>query len=432
MERIQAILLEALGRDADLHIVGGTVRDFLCGKEPKDLDLATVFTPAEVAERLTVAGIRFIETGIRRGTITAIVEGEPVEITTFRQPGKETLFSKTIFEDLPARDFTINAIAISLNDQRIVDPFDGAVDLFRGIIRTVGNAQERFIEDPHRILRMIRFGFATEGRTIEAETLEAAQNCAHLLKEVSIERIRDEFVKILCGQNPAEALRVMHRFAILEQILPELIPCIDFEQNHHHIHPVFDHIVEVVNRVEPLPVLRLAALFHDIAKPLTMTVGEDGVRHFLRHEEVGANMTEQIMERMKFPNDIIRDVRTLVAEHMRTIRMGDRGVRKIIKDLGDLLPLFVKLKIADSHGGHTNPDRLELFEEFNARVEFEKNRVDVPRFDHLAVDGNDILALGLRPGPRVGRILEELGNIVLDNPELNFKDILLDRAREML
>lgn len=427
-------LFMVLGSNAELHLVGGIVRDHLLSKPAKDFDFAVKFPPEKVLEILEAAGIQCIETGMRRGTITALVKlgtgnWEPAELTTFRDYNNENSYSDCIEEDLKSRDFTINAIAVSLNDGSMIDPFGGIEDLKNGLVRAVGNPNSRFTEDPHRILRMIRFGFA-QGRSIELETSLQAAVLSPLLKNVSIERISVEFVKILCCERAGEALKVMADLKILQQFIPEIEPCIGFEQNKWHKHDVFNHICAVVENAKPDRIVRLAAFFHDIAKPLTLSIDDNG-RHFLKHEDVGAEMCETIMRRMKFSNDDIASVKLLVAEHMRSTEMGPKGMRRLIKQMGELLPEWLELKMADAKGGHTIEDTSHIVK-FHEAILYEKNRKDVPEFSNLAIGGAEILALGLKPGPKVGMLLKMCEDFVLEEPARNVPEVLIEFVKGSL
>lgn len=275
-------LLGALGEDAALHLVGGALRDLYLGNKPKDLDFATRFRPEEVITRLEASGIKWVQIGIRRGTVAAVIDGESYEITTFRNPLKETEYTDNITDDLPARDFTINAIALCLSSGQIIDPFDGIVDLKLSRLKAVGDPTRRFTEDPHRILRMVRFGIC-QGRSIDAETELAAQALVKELRGISLERVREELVKILISHHAGNALRYMLNLGILEQVLPELLPTVGLSQNKWHVYDVFTHITTVIDHCPQDKIIRLAALLHDIGKPRCVSDDESG-RHFYQHE----------------------------------------------------------------------------------------------------------------------------------------------------
>lgn len=426
-------LQEALGEDAQLHLVGGIVRDCLLNKSAKDLDLATRLTPAQMIERLEAAGIKFIPTGIRRGTITALVQGEPVEITTFRNPKQENVYTETIEEDLVARDFTVNAIALRVSDGTLVDPFDGIGDLAKRLVKAVGVAQERFKEDPHRMLRMVRFG-ALEGWTVDPDTLAAAKECHKLLWNVSVERINAELVKIVTSDQVMKAFQTLAELNLLEAVIPELLPSVGFEQNKYHAHDVFTHILMVVSAVpKSNKIVRLAALFHDIGKPASLTVEEDGARRFLGHEDVGAIITRSAMRRLKFSNDDLEQVVKLVKFHMFSLDAGPKAVRRLMKQMGDQFEDLVELKRADWFGGRIlGFDLDDKWSEFEKTVEKAKVVTQTHKLNFLAIRGEDVLSLGIKPGPLVGKILAEVGELVMDEPELNDRDTLLNLLPEII
>lgn len=427
-------LQEVLGKEASLHLVGGAVRDICQGKEPKDLDLATSLHPEEALDKLETAGIRVVPVGIRRGTIAAVLEGEVIEITTFRNPQKETLFTKTIEEDLPARDFTINAMAVSLIDGILVDPFDGKKDLENGILRTVGDPKLRFTEDPHRIFRMVRFGVGA-GREVDPHTEKAAVELVNLLKGEAVERLTAELCKVLTMPTASACLREMESLGILEIVLPEIIPCVGLEQNHHHKLDVFEHTLAVIDNVDPDNLkVRLAALFHDIGKPDARKTIDGRVR-MLGHEDISEEITKEAMTRLKFSNHFISDVCLLVKLHMKPfLTMKGGGVRRLIRDTGLLLDDWLHLKKADTLGARNLEYDFDVeWEKFLDRVDKELNRKDVPKVeDGLAIGGKEIIDLGVPQGPLVGEILNALTEMVLDSPELNEVSSLTRLAKELL
>jgi tRNA nucleotidyltransferase (CCA-adding enzyme) len=404
--------------------VGGCVRDAILGVEPKDFDLATKLHPEEVECRLEAAGIHFVVTGIRRGTITAIIDGEPFEITTFRNPADETQFVDNIETDLAARDFTINAIAIRVIDGKMVDPFGGVKDLEANLLQCVGSAKKRFEEDPHRILRMIRFGFGA-GREVGLDVFVWAKCLAHLLKSVAAERIHDEFIKILCSQHPSLCLRRMHDLGILELILPELEACVAVEQNHHHKLDVFEHTLATVRFCPADKHIRLAALFHDIAKPICKKLGDDKIFHFLMHDQVGEVMAKQIMERMKFSVEDIDIVCMMVAKHDFPTNCGPAAVRRLIRACGEkMVRDLIVLKKADRQ---THVDvRIAETMGFERMFEAELEKAKIQPFAKLAVDGLDVMRIrNIKPGKEVGQILKKLEEMVMENPAVNNRENLI-------
>lgn len=424
----------ALGKESGLSLVGGIVRDALLTTRSNDLDLASKLPPGEVHSRLEAAGMRVIDTGIDHGTVTILTdEWNKAEITTFRAPSArdETRFSDTIEEDLSGRDFTINAIAFSVQSGELIDPLSGISDLRGGILSAAGDPAIRFQEDPLRLLRMVRFGSA-QGRRITGKTLEAATSLVHTLASVSPERIREELLQILLAPLHTAGLQTLLRTGLLEQILPELLPSIGCEQNEFHKHDVFDHTLWVLDRTPPEKHLRLAALFHDIGKPHTLSVDEEGRRHFYRHETKSAEIAEAVMERLRFSKKDIRSVSQLVRFHMRPLQCGPTGVRRIMRDCGEQFETWLKLKRADAPPLVPEEEFESDYRRFMDLVEEERERQRLPEYGQLAVDGNDLMELGFKPGPALGEALGELEEIVLANPARNKKAFLLRRAKKML
>jgi len=424
------ILRDALRPEADLHLVGGTVRDALLELPNADIDLATVLHPDEVVRRLTGAGVRVIETGLQHGTVTAVIHGENIEITTFRtlEPGR---FASTIEADLALRDFTMNALAWSLERRELLDPFNGAADLRARLLRAVGDPGARFREDPLRMMRLLRFGPAAD-RSVEPGTLTAISALAHLIDSVSIERVRVELERIIIAPNPGAALRLLVTTGLADRVLPELLPSVGFEQNEFHLHDVFEHTIWVIERTPPEVRLRLAALFHDLGKPASLTIGEDGRRHFYRHEEIGGDICREAMHRLRFSNEETKAVTTLVRYHMRPIDCGPAGVRRLIRDLGPWFSEWRSLKLADSPPKMTAEEFASRLARFDEMVRDEAERSKAAPWGALAIDGNDLIALGMRPGPGLGRLLRELEEAVIENPSLNVRATLLERARGAL
>jgi len=426
-------LRTALGSEAQLHLVGGAVRDTLLGKENHDIDLTTKLKPEEVLSLLKKAGIRTEPTGIEHGTLLAVFADIQIELTTFRAPGRARtargpeIFSTSIEQDLAGRDFTINALAYSLDSNKIVDPFNGLADLAQNTIRAVGDPDARFMEDPLRILRMVRFGPANK-RNIEEHTFASAKKLAPHIDDISQERIRDEFIKIICAQSPAEALRKLRECGALDIVLPEIVPSYDFEQNEFHRFDVFEHTLAVLENCPNTPLLRLTAVFHDVGKPATLSVGPDGRRHFYKHEIVSTNMTKTALKRLRCSNQMIKEVGSLVRYHMRPLNCGPAAVRRLVRDLGPLMEPWLEFKAADSKGAKVAPkDINQMVQNFRGLLKTELSRGD---FLKLAVSGDDIKNFGIAEGPVIGHILNALRELVLNEPELNDRDKLLKLARE--
>ncbi len=425
-------LSEALS-PSQLFLVGGLVRDAFHALQATDIDVATDLTPEEVSSRCNKHQLRVIETGIQHGTVLVVIDGNHVEVTTFREPRDRTeqVCAHDIETDLSGRDFTINAVAFNITTSKLCDPFDGAGDLVKGVLRSVGSPEDRIIEDPLRILRMIRFGPAT-GRSVVPDLLKASMNHAALLDKVSPERIRTELDKILLSRFPAVAIRTMKELGLLPYTIPELLPAIDFEQNVFHTQDVFEHTLTVLDRTPADRILRWAAIFHDIGKPHTLTVDPDGSRHFYLHEVVSEREARVRMKELKFSNDDSDTIALIVREHMRPLDCGAPGVRRILRDLGPEIDRWQLFKQADA--SPTLPS--EAFDDaatrFNTLRRDEEARVAGPVYGKLAITGDDLIALGMEPGPKIGQILKALIEIVLDDPSRNEQGRLLQEAQLLM
>jgi len=424
-------LREALGEEAALHIVGGTVRDILCKSAGFDIDLATRLPPEETIQKLEAKNIRVVETGIKHGTLTAIVDHNNIEITTFRQPQERNKsgYSDTIEEDLSGRDFTINAIAYSINETCLIDPFHGIEDLDNRLLRAVGSAEERISEDPHRMLRMIRFGPAA-GREVDQALLKATRKNASLLQEVSPERIKDELLRILLSPQPSSGLQAMLDSGILEFVLPEALPSVGFAQNRYHIEDVFQHTLTVVDRCPEDASLRLAGLFHDLGKPATLSIDEKGERHFYKHEIESARICKSAMRRLRFSNEMVKKVSTIVWAHMRPIECGPAGIRRLKRDLGDYFHDWRAFKVADKPPVMDEKEFQSLLRNFDRMVQAEEERQKNAE-KKLLIDGNDLMRIGFKSGKPLGDVLRILEERVIEDPDLNKKSVLIDMAKEL-
>lgn len=425
-------ILHALG-EAELYIVGGTVREICAGSDPSDLDLACSLPPEESIPRFEAQGIKTVNTGLSHGTITVVLDSLTVEITTFRVPGDRTSqkYSKTISEDLAGRDFTINAIAFCSRTREFVDPFEGRKDLAQNILRTVGNPEDRFREDPLRVLRMYRFGHAS-GRLVEPHTKDAAEKLSPLLSQVAPERIGEEFRRMLVLPQAAEAVKAMQLGGVLETFIPEVKESVGFEQNEFHSEDVFSHTISVISQSEPVLLVRLAAFFHDLGKPHTLSVGEDGRRHFYLHEKISAEICQKVLKRLRMSKDITQNVSKLVAYHMRPLQCGPAAVRRLMRDLGELLDLWLLLKRADTTPIHCKKQLEADFEHFSALLTIERERNQGSPFGKLAVNGDDVIRCGVSEGKLVGEVLKTLEEEVLEDPDRNEREYLLQRIRQVL
>lgn len=417
------------------YIVGGSVRDLILGKVPHDYDLATDARPDDILE--IFKDFKTISVGKAFGTIIVVQEEGSVEVTTYRIEGdyldgrrpSEVVFSDKIEEDLSRRDFTINSMAYN-NTVGLKDPFNGRDDLNLKIIRTVGSPIERFAEDHLRILRGVRF--ATQlGFTIEGGTYKASMEMGYLLSNISTERIREEFFKILLSKLPSFGLRLMKELGILETIIPELKPTFGFEQeNPHHDKNVFDHTLCVVDNVSNVLEIRLAALFHDIGKPSTFTIDEKGIGHFYGHDDAGVDMTEEILTRLKCPNDLIKGVLLLIGNHMTKAKdMKDKGIKRLIARVGENRIFYLmELQKADRMCTSSLAD-IDFFQDRIHDITRILDNHEAYEKNHLAIDGYDIINLGYNQGKIIGNILDYLMEEVLSNPELNNKEKLIELVK---
>jgi tRNA nucleotidyltransferase (CCA-adding enzyme) len=424
----------------EAYVVGGAVRDTLLGKEPKDYDIVTSAKPDKVIDIFEKLNYQVIPTGLKHGTVTVLIDNNPVEVTTFRVDGKysdnrrpdSVTFVETLEEDLSRRDITINAMAYH-PDLGIIDYFGGESFLEQKCIKTVGNASERFQEDALRMMRAIRFSCQLDFK-IEQYTFEGIQINAELIKNVSNERIRDELVKILLSDYPAKGIELLQKSWLLQYILPELNECVGFDQkNPHHNKDVFKHTLKVLENVPKNINVRLAALLHDIGKPITFSMGEDGFGHFYSHHMKGYDLTQDILRRLKFDNKTIENVPILVKEHMsRYPHIRKSNIKKLINRVGiDNIDNLINLQIADIIGSNPPFDFknvIELKEEINRIL----NTEEPLSVKDLEISGYDLMQLGMKPGKKMGIALNELLEKVLENPELNTKNHLIEEAKSLL
>lgn len=426
--------IQAAGYEA--YAVGGCVRDKVRNLEPADWDITTSAKP-EVIKTLFR---RTIDTGIQHGTVTIMIGPESFEVTTYRIDGeyedsrhpREVTFTSNLTEDLKRRDFTINAMAY--NDQEgLIDVFDGMKDIDKGIIRCVGNPQERFSEDALRMMRAVRFS-AQLGYEIEPETRAAIVRLAADLQKISAERIQAELVKLLVSPHP-DYLRLAYETGITREILPEFDLCMEIGQNNpHHCYTVGEHLLHSMLEAEPDKVLRLTMLFHDIAKPVTRTADPDGIDHFHNHPELGEEMTKNILYRLKFDNDTLYRVSVLVRYHDYKIITEPRYVRRAIHKIGEeLFSLFLKVQSADAaaQSDYRREEKLayqKKLEEVYRQILLNKDCVSLKT---LAINGKDLINAGMTPGKQMGDVLQKLLEDVIECPEHNNKEYLLQAALSM-
>ena len=428
-EKVKVVIqtLEAAGYEA--YAVGGCVRDSVLGRIPADWDITTSALPEQVKELFH----RTIDTGIEHGTVTVMMDKEGFEVTTYRVDGEyrdhrhpeQVNFTGELKEDLRRRDFTINAMAY--NDRcGMVDAFGGIEDLKHGVIRCVGVARERFEEDALRILRAVRFA-AQLGFEIEKETADAARALAGNLKDISAERIQTELVKLLVSPHP-EMLRTAYELGITRVVLPEFDVMMETPQHHpHHMYSVGEHTLKALEFTDPEKVLRLSVLFHDFGKPQTRTT-VDGVDHFHGHANVSAQETVRIMRRLKFDNATMDQVKRIVLYHDARPQPDERQIRRLLHRAGeDIFPGLFQVMGADilAQSEYRKIEKLVNLERVHQVYDEILKRKDCISLKNLQVTGKDLIAAGMEPGKKIGEILNQMLEDVLETPEHNEREYLL-------
>lgn len=415
------------------HIVGGCVRDCILERTPNDWDITTNALPEDMIRLFA----HTVPTGIKHGTVTIVIGSCNYEVTTYRIDGEysdnrhpdEVIFTNSLKEDLSRRDFTINAMAYNHNSG-LIDPFNGLSDIENKTIRCVGNADKRFNEDALRMLRAIRFSSQLKFQ-IDEDTFYAIVRNHNLIKNVSIERIREELSKILLCEKPSIGICALKDTGLLKYVLPEILDCIDFDQrNSHHDKTVFEHILSVIDNSPADLTIRLAAMLHDIGKPMCFTIDENEIGHFYGHELKSADIAESLLRRLKFDNNTIKTVKILVLEHMhRHSKLKSSSIKKLINRVGiENLDSLFKLQAADIEGG-TPPYDFSSIEYMKDEISKIINQKQPINIKDLQIDGSDIVALGYKPGKIIGEILNYLLEEVLENPCLNNKETLLELAK---
>lgn len=424
---VAALLARLSAAGFAAYAVGGCVRDSLLGEQPKDWDVCTEATP----EQICACFERTVCTGLRYGTVTVLWQEGAYEVTTFRTEAAysdgrhpdDVRFVRSLREDLSRRDFTINAMAAG-GDGRVIDPFGGAEDLRRGVLRCVGCAEARFSEDALRIVRALRFS-ARFGFPLEAQTAAAVHAQKERLRAVAVERIGKELRGILEG---GEAARVLAEFSdVLFTILPELRPMEGFCQyNHHHAYDVWRHTLAVVAAAPPE--LRLAALLHDCGKPTAFSFDKQLVGHFYDHAVIGAAMTEDILRRLRFDSKTVRFTSELVRLHDCDLPTTQRGVRRALSRWSaPMLRALTLLRFADRLGtGGQQPDAARR-DQLLSWIE----TTQCLTLRDLAIHGDDLLALGFPAGPALGALLKALLDAVLSQSVPNERQALIAYAQNV-
>ncbi len=443
-------ILQAAGKQA--FVVGGFVRDAVLDRPCHDVDIATDALWYITRDCFIQAGVRVVETGAAHGTVTAIIDGDPIEITTFRTDGTYTdhrrpdsvRFVKSIEEDLSRRDYTVNAMAWN-PACGLVDPFGGLDDIAARRMRCVGEPARRFEEDALRIIRGVRFASQLTF-DIEGQTAQAIKDQAPQLSLVAVERIAQEYDKLVAGPNAVAVLRAFPEVAW--QAVPHIQPMVGFDQRSRwHCYDVWEHCLHAL---ELLPddapgIIRHATLLHDIGKPSTFSVDTEGHGHFYGHEEAGSKLIVEDFKRLRWQGDEVKLLEYLVRYHDRPIEPTPRGIRRALARATDALNvdaqgayralrLLLMLKRADtvSHAPRAVPKRLKELDAVQTEFEAEIARGSVFCMADLAANGTDLMALGVPRGPQIGYILKRLLREVVDGVLPNERDALLARAAELM
>ncbi|MDO4978458.1 MAG: CCA tRNA nucleotidyltransferase [Eubacteriales bacterium] len=418
-------MLNSHGHEA--YVVGGCVRDSIIGHTPADWDITTSARPDQVKAIFN----KTIDTGLKHGTITVMMGKEGYEVTTYRIGGVaedpeslEVTFSDNLEEDLSHRDLTINAMAYH-PVEGVVDLFGGLADIDDGVIRCVGSAEERFAEDPLRMLRVIRFSGQLNYK-VDPAVMDAIRAQAQNLASVSKERIQMELLKMMISDHP-EVIRTAYEAGLTKVFLPEFDDMMTTVQNNpHHCYTVGEHTIHCLMNISPNPILRLTMLFHDIGKPATKSTDDQGIDHFHGHYKVSSEMAASIMKRLKFDNNTIKLVTTLISFHdtrfSDPLSEGRRQLRKVLSKITPtLFPYLLDVMKADllSQSEYKREQKMATLEEAHAAYEEIMANHDCLSLKELKINGNDLKALGIKDGKTIGSILKTLLTMVLENPELN-------------
>jgi len=431
--KVEKLIKKFRENNAEIYIVGGAVRDLILKKKVKDWDFTTNLTPEEM-QRIFPKNSFYNN---KFGTIS-VVDGDDIfEVTTFRtergysdaRHPDEIKWGKTLEEDLQRRDFTVNAMALDWND-KLIDLYDGQNDLKNKLIKCVGNPDERFKEDALRMMRAIRIA-SQIGFLIEEKTFESIQKNAVLIQKIASERIKDELFKILLSPAPSDGIILLNNSGLLKEVIPELLDGVGVRQKGHHIDDVWTHNLKTLNNCSTNdPVTKLAALLHDVGKPKSM-IGEGEGRTFHNHEIIGSRMAVNIGKRLRLSNKELEQLFKLVRWHMFSVisTQTDKAVRRFIRNVTtDYIDEMIALRRGDRLGSGAKESswRWELFKK--RIVEVQKQPFSIK---DLKVNGMDVMEiLEIKPGKRVGEVLETIFNEVEENPNLNQREILLEKIKK--
>ena len=419
----------------EAYAVGGAIRDSLMGISSSDFDITTSATPEEM--KRVFSGERVIETGIKHGTLTVIIGGESLEITTYRQDGeyldnrhpKSVQFTRSLQDDLCRRDFTMNALAYNPISDTLVDAFGGKADIENKIIRAIGNPQKRFQEDVLRILRAIRFSSAL-GFEIEHETKKAMLECKTLLANISKERIATELNKLLCGRHAKKA--ILESYEILGELLPEIKKMHGFDQrNSWHIYDILTHTTVVLENVEPIPHMRLMAFLHDVGKTRTFTLDENGVGHFYGHNKASAEIAKDVLDEYKYDNFTKDRVCKIISVHDTPIEENRIYIKKRMNRMGKN-EFFELLQLQRADNLAQNPQKVNM-KHFDIVEEIANSIIEEEScfsLKDLAINGSDLIENGFKRGKSIGEILDFLLEQVIEEKIKNEKIELLSKAKK--
>lgn len=434
-QKVNRIITSLQNAGFEAYAVGGCVRDSILGREPGDWDITTSAMPEETKALFE----KTVDTGIEHGTVTVLLEREGFEVTTYRIDGKyedsrhpkEVTFTRSLKEDLLRRDFTINAMAYN-EKNGLVDIFGGLRDLKERKIRCVGDAKARFSEDALRILRGIRFA-AQLGFSIDEETKAGMEKLAPTLKNISAERIQTELVKMLISRRP-ELIREAYELGITAQFLPEFDRLMETAQETpHHMYTVGEHTIHAIGNVRPDKVLRLTMLLHDMGKPAYKTVDEDGRAHFKKHALESEIIAGRILRRLKFDNDTIHKVTRLVRYHDYRMPSTAKDVRRAMNKIGeDIFSYYMEVRRGDvlAQSMYQREEKIQNLDEIERLYQEIIEKGQCVSLKELSVTGRDLIEAGMAPGKEIGVKLNELLLLVIEEPELNTKEKLLEYLAE--
>ncbi|OHD64617.1 MAG: hypothetical protein A2176_08910 [Spirochaetes bacterium RBG_13_51_14] len=439
-DAVISIIKRFRDRGYECYLIGGSVRDLILGNEIYDYDFATDALPEHIRRLFR----KTIPTGIKHGTVSVLVDDHQFEITTYRSDGvyldgrhpASVSYSAELRVDVERRDFTINGLAYDPLSGDVMDYVGGLRDIEDKIIRTIGDPVLRFMEDGLRPVRACRFA-AKLNFAIDEDTFRAIPNTLDIVRKVSKERVRDELIKILESKKPSVGIEYLRTSGLLELFLPELAECHAISQNKYHIYDIYYHSIYSCDAApKEDPMIRLAALLHDIGKVPTKQPGDDGDYTFYNHEVIGAKIAKKIMKRLKFSNEQIDAVNILILNHMfhYTDEWTDGAVRRFIRKVGlENIDNLFTLRMADRKGNGARKGLPAPIEHLKKRIERVIEQENAFSVRDLNINGYIIMdEFGLKQGPLIGKILNELLELVLDNPVLNERNVLIGRAREIL